>query len=84
MRRFHGRLDKKSLTSQQCYHNIVSVVYSLLMMMFQNVIKDADVQKMLSNTLEEDISKHQEATYEPKMTRAKMKQVLAKEGNVCV
>lgn len=37
---------------------------------------------MLSNTLEEDVNKHQQATYEPKMTRAKMKQVLAKEGSV--
>lgn len=37
---------------------------------------------MLSNTLQEDPSKLEVATYEPKMTRAKMKQVLANEGNV--
>jgi len=37
---------------------------------------------MLSNTLEADQSKHQAAIYEPKMTRAKMKQVLEREGNV--
>ena len=54
------------------------------MFCLQNVIKDADVQKMLSNTLEEDMSKHEEATYEPKMTRAKMKQMLSEEGNVSV
>ena len=54
------------------------------MFCLQNVIKDADVQTMLSNTLEEDISKHEEATYEPKMTRAKMKQMVSEEGNVSV
>ena len=56
----------------------------LFMFCLQIVIKDADVQKMLSNTLEEDMSKHEEATYEPKMTRAKMKQMLSEEGNVSV
>lgn len=40
------------------------------------------MQKMLSNTLQEDASKLEPATFEPKMTRAKMKQVLAKEGSV--
>lgn len=48
----------------------------------QNVVKDSEVQRMLSNTLEADQSKHQAAIYEPKMTRAKMKQVLEREGNV--
>ncbi|XP_067933106.1 GON-4-like protein [Watersipora subatra] len=64
----------KGVSDNLTVTNIKSIIY--------NVVKDADVQKMLSNSLKEEGSKLEEATYEPKMTRAKMKQVLANEGKI--
>lgn len=48
------------------------------------MVKDADVQKMLANSLSQDGTKLLPATYEPKMTRAKMKQILSEEKNVTI
>lgn len=67
------------------YDGCFLVITHDLWISFQHVITNEHVIAMVKNTLNEELNKQEQSlneTFEPKMTRSKVKQVLEKEGNV--